>query len=443
MENQNPWWKGKEHIKEDEDFRKWLDSKIKWVPALKNKIKINLKPFSLHMLFGPRQVGKTTLLKLIINDLLNKVKNPKAIFYFRCDKLADFRELDEVIKEYLNLKRIEGIKTSYIFLDEITYVDGWYRTIKWHIDMGNLKNDVLLLTGSLSMIVRGEVETFPGRRGFGKDWIMWPLSFREFVKITKPEIVNELPILKNFSEEEFRMLYSKAKPWLEDLNLLFSIYLKCGGFPLSLRDFLQFRKIKQETLDTYLSWIKGDLAKLKRSEAIAKRILKAIIQKLPSAYSFHSLAKEFEIKSHRTVFEYVELFEKLYLCKVLYYIDLNKMEEIFYKERKIHLMDPFLYKLFSDWCMIEEPKEAYMVESIVASHLARKYRIGYWKNRKEIDIIIPEKNLGIEIKWQERPKLESPKIGKMKKFINLTKNEFSKDKFAIPVSIFLAGLEIF
>jgi predicted AAA+ superfamily ATPase len=30
--------------------------------------------------------------------------------------------------------------------------------------MGHFKNDVPVLTGSLSMFVKGEVETFPGRR---------------------------------------------------------------------------------------------------------------------------------------------------------------------------------------------------------------------------------------------------------------------------------------
>ena len=75
----NPWWLGKEHIKEDVDYRKWEEKKIKWTPEIVDKININ--PFSLHFIFGPRQVGKTTAVKLLINKLLEK-KNPKSIFYF-------------------------------------------------------------------------------------------------------------------------------------------------------------------------------------------------------------------------------------------------------------------------------------------------------------------------------------------------------------------------
>jgi len=51
MEEQNPWWKGKEYVKEDEDLEKWEKSRIKWIPSLKDKIL--LKPFSLHIIFGP------------------------------------------------------------------------------------------------------------------------------------------------------------------------------------------------------------------------------------------------------------------------------------------------------------------------------------------------------------------------------------------------------
>jgi len=61
MEEQNPWWKGKDLVKNDPDLRKWLDSKIKWVPEIINEV--SLEPFSLNFISGPRQVGKTTLIK--------------------------------------------------------------------------------------------------------------------------------------------------------------------------------------------------------------------------------------------------------------------------------------------------------------------------------------------------------------------------------------------
>jgi predicted AAA+ superfamily ATPase len=77
--------------------------KIKWIPLCIDEI--SLKPFSLNFVFGPRQVGKTTLLKLLIKKLLEQGIEKERIFYFRCDKLADYKELDEVLKTYFEFRK--------------------------------------------------------------------------------------------------------------------------------------------------------------------------------------------------------------------------------------------------------------------------------------------------------------------------------------------------
>ncbi|MEM2897588.1 MAG: ATP-binding protein [Candidatus Bathyarchaeia archaeon] len=442
----NPWWKGKEYLGEDEDYRKWEESKIKWKPEILDKIlnEENLRSFSLHFIFGPRQVGKTTLLKLMIKNLLEIVDDPEAIFYFRCDGLADYKELGEVIDAYLKIKRNKRIEKSFIFLDEITFPKEWNRAIKLNIDIGNFKNDVLFLTGSLSMYAKREVETFPGRRGHGKDFIFYPISFREFVKIVKPEIIEKIGKMEDFKEEEIREKSLKALPWVDELNELFETYLECGGFPLAIKSKLETNKVSREAMDSYLSWIRGDVARLKRNESITKRIAKAIIEKAPSTINYYSLAKEFEIKSHKTVFQHIDMLEKLFVAKVLYYIDLNKLTEVFYKQRKIHLADPFLYKIFSYWCLTEMPAKPTIVESIVASHLTRKFSVGYWKDREEIDTIAFNNAVcfGVEVKYKEKVEARRLKIGKTNFLITLSKSNFNDEPLIVPVSVFLILLEV-
>ncbi len=440
LEEYNPWWKGEEYIEKDEDFRKWKESKIKWVPRIIEEI--GVKPYSLHFVFGPRQVGKTTLLKLLVKRLLEEI-TPKAIFYFRCDQLADFKELDEIIREYLKIKEAEKIKTSFILLDEVTFPREWYRAIKWHVDMGNFKDDVLVLTGSLSMFAKREIETFPGRRGGGKDFVMYPLSFREFIGIVNKEVFENIGEIKTLRKEEIRKACLKSLPWLDELNKIFESYLRCGGFPLAVKSLLERNEVSTGVIDTYLSWIKGDIAKLRRNESIMKRILKAVIEKVPSTVSFHGIAKEFEIKSHKTVFYYIDTLEKLFLLKILYYIDPNKGIEVFHKQRKMHITDPFLYQVFSFWCFTKKPGDPVMVESIVASHLARRYKVGYWKDKREIDIAaFGDEILGIEVKYKKKPKITMLKVGKIKSVIALTKEEFNEEPLAVPVSVFLGCLNV-
>jgi len=436
LTKQNPWWIRRNAIEEDEDIKKWKSGKRRWVPEILEKIE--LRPFSLHFIFGPRQVGKTTLLKLLIMKLLKEGIDEKRIFYFRCDKLSDFKELDEVIKTYLEFRETYGIKNSFIFLDEITFPREWFRTIKFYVDTGDFKRDVLILTGSLSMHLKREVELFPGRRGFGKNYTMLPLSFREFIKVFNPKIYKKLPRIERLDKKEIFEKAYNALPFFAEIDKLFRKYLEIGGFPLCVKN----EAITKEAMDTYWSWIRTDLAKIKRSEETFKRVAKAILEKAPSAISLNSVAKEFEIGTHKTVYEYLNVMEKLFVAKVLYWIDPHKLVADFKKNRKVHFIDPFFFYLFSDLCLSKVPEESVLVEAIVASHLARKFDVFYWKNGREIDVVVGDgkKVMGFEVKWKERVKRDFSRfyIGKIKDIICLTKNEISKEKNFIPVSIFLS-----
>jgi len=434
---QNTWWTKKEEIENDEDIRKWKSGK-NWMPALLEKI--SLKPFSLNFIFGPRQAGKTTLLKLLVKKLLEEGIEAKRIFYFRCDLLSDYKELDELIRAYLEFRKSEGIDSSFIFLDEITFPKEWYRAVKYHIDLGSFKNDVLVLTGSLSMYLKREVELFPGRRGFGKDYTLLPLSFRDFIRVFSPEL--KLPILNSLEKEEVFQKVYKLLPYSGQISQLFSQYLKIGGFPLCVKA----NEVNAGAKEAYWSWLKSDLAKIDRSEEIFKRVAKAILEKTPSAISLNSIAKEFEIGTHKTVSEYLDVMEKLFVAKIAYWIEPFKLVFSFKKNRKVYFMDPFFFHLFSDICLSKLPSESMMVENVVGSHLARKYEIGFWKNRREIDLIVKEgsKLVGFEVKWKEKAKEDYSKfsVGKVKNVFCLTKEEINAEKNILPVHLFLSLLDI-
>ncbi|MEM2289151.1 MAG: ATP-binding protein, partial [Candidatus Hadarchaeales archaeon] len=227
LDAQNPWWRGKEKFEEDEDYRRWQSRGKRWVPALVDRLK--LEPSSLYFLFGPRQVGKTTTVKFLVKRLLEEGVEPERIFYFRCDRVSDYKELDEVLSTYLRLRETRGIKGCFLFLDEITMPREWFRTIKFLIDTGKLGGDTLLLTGSMGMRARRETESFPGRRGKGRDLFLFPLSFRSFLKVADPELFEKLPPLAELEAEEIKKKCSLCLPLLDRLNSLFEVYTKCGG----------------------------------------------------------------------------------------------------------------------------------------------------------------------------------------------------------------------
>ncbi|MEM0484763.1 MAG: ATP-binding protein [Pyrobaculum sp.] len=376
MDFLNPWWRGR--LEEDPHLAKWAESPVRWIP--KWVYEVDLTPFSLHFLLGPRQVGKTTALKLLIKRLVEEGRDPRSIFYYSCELVSDHKELAEVLREVAKLKERWGVASALIILDEVTYPREWYRALKFFIDQGFFKNDVIIASGSVSMYAKREVETFPGRRGRGRDYVLYPLSFAAFAKLAGvPEGAD-------------------PAAWRSKLAELLELYLDCGGMPTSVISCLTGRGADSQTWQIFISSLSFDLARLGRSEAYVKRLLRAVLRTASSPVSLSALAKEAELTSHKIAFTYLNLLEGLYILKQLFWVNPYTLEESFKKPRKIHLQDPAMYSAFARWVGVDPPGAEVRLEAAVATHLARKYRVGYWRNGREIDVIIPELKAGIEVK---------------------------------------------
>lgn len=389
MEKQNPWW-----INEtDEVYEKWKLSQTKWIPRFIKQI--SLEPFSLNFVVGPRQVGKTTAMKILIHELLEQ-KDPKSIFYYSCDELIDHRELGEVIDNYVSARNEWGIKGSIIILDEITFVNEWWRAVKARIDSGLLKNDAVVITGSASLELLEQKEYFPGRRGHGKDIHFLPLDFAQYVKIfgetdtKQDEISNPAGIRKAMDAN---------KIFLKTISGLFSKYLRTGGFPLSIKDYFERGKISMETTKTCLDWLRGDWKKAGKSDKYMKEVINYILLAKLSPVSWLNIAKETSINSPHTTESYIGALENLFAVKVLNLISPDS--RVWYrKNKKIHVLDPFIYHVFSHFTGTGVSEEL-IAESVAASHLSRVSEAYYWRNGTEIDIVslINGKQVGFEVKW--------------------------------------------
>jgi uncharacterized protein len=433
---QNPWWKDKKLIEEDYNITKWKEKKFRWTPKLVNEIELG--GFALHIITGPRQVGKTTILKLLIKKLLEK-KEAKEIFFFNCEDIADYKELLEIINTYLEFREENSIKKSVMLLDEVTLPKEWYRAIKSLIDKGKLKNDAIIITGSSSIEIKKETEMFPGRRGKGQDYIIYPLSFREFLKVMEPKLVQKI---KPAKRGELGQKALNSLLFEKELSAHLKKYMEYGGFPLSIANL---GKEKEEAKKAYLSWIKNSVLKAERSDVIARQIMKTVLESLQSDVSWESISRKIEIKSPKTVAAYIELMQNNFTVNVLYNIDVSEKKIRFGRNKKIHLKDPLLLEIFEDWCLVKaKNREPAIAEALVAEHLSRMYpeKTFFWKNGSEIDVVVleNEKLYGFEVKWREKtPIVKSP--NQIKETIIITKNEYTKKPLQIPLAVFLSMLE--
>jgi predicted AAA+ superfamily ATPase len=366
---QNPWLEGRK----DYHIEKWESMKIRWVPRWINEV--SLEPYSLNFIIGPRQTGKTTGIKLLINELLKK-NAPESIFYFDCTLLTTTESLRKVLEEYLEIKKSEKVESSFIFLDEVTNLNGWWKIVKGYVDMGIFKDDVISISGSSSIKLKGEAELFPGRRGKGKDILVLPLTFKEFLEIKGVEIKSEKDI-----ENDMKNLWK-----IEDkIRGEFKNYLKCGGFPLSINE--------DPTAEAQLiASIESELLRAGKSLELTQAIISSILRKAPSPLSFSTIGKDVGV-SYKTVQEYIETLQRLFVLGSA----LFKQNRIKWgKERKFFFLDPFLAKTLSLWTG-EKYLESAFYEWLVQAHLQRKFNsVYYFRNKFEIDCIA--NNLKIEVK---------------------------------------------
>lgn len=425
LSNLNPWWTDGKEIEKDEKVLEHF--------SRKHKLKVELAPKNL-LIIGPRQVGKTTSLKLKIFDLISSGTDPKNILFFSCELISKKEGIVEAIQAF---DRLSGGK-KYVFLDEITFVEGWQNAVKFLLDSPISRDKVFYITGS--SIAGLKKEMFPGRNIELKEFL--PLSFSEFCRLFgSVNLVKNMGVPVKSSLPEDKTVYSLL-PFADELASLFEKYALCGGFPPSFYGLMEGGSIPESVFDTYLNWVVGDMAKLGRSEKIFRSVVQGVVKNYGSKFSLNSIAKEMEVGSHVTVRDYLELLEELYVLRSFFQ---KKRERPAYRsERKAYFTDPFLfmvfYRSFSGVRQLPQEKAPAVVKGIVGEHLKRAFGETYFfSGKKEIDFMAG--GAGIEVKYGPASERDFPNSD-LKRRIILSRADFkvAGSLMIVPVSIFLAAM---
>lgn len=428
--NQNIWWQEKGLIEHDPKIREYSSQKLKWHPSVIDEL--DLSQFVVYTLRGPRQVGKTTALKLLIKkSLLNMDIQKEQVMYYSCDNLDNYKALIELLETYLDhIRKLNLHKERlFIFLDEITSIKDWQKGIKYLVDMGRLSRAGMVLTGSNASDLRKGMERLPGRRGkiSNPDRILLPLRFREFVSLTNPSLYrrleNDIEIF-NLGEKEFKMLVS-FQPYLKELSVLFEQFLITGGILRAVNEYFKKNEIGYDTYEIYQQWLRGDISRAGKSERTARQIIAELIKISVSAFGWETIAKKIDVASHKTVSDYIEAMEDSFVFKTLYQVDLNTMAPRVKKLKKLHFLDIFIYWSLRGWTdnwlaygdmitksLLGMDLKSRLVEMIVAGELFVRFdrfdwlnsNVFFWKNSGEIDFLIKRGGqlLPVEVKYQKK-----------------------------------------
>lgn len=338
------------------------------------------------MLLGPRQTGKTTLLKRIFPDaeylLVEKEPVRKILETFDTET-------------YKTVFKPEGI----VVLDEIQLVSNPGRAAKLIYDA--LPQVKLVITGSSSLEIKNKTaESMAGRR---IEYNLFPLTFSEY--LFQKEIQTELNfnIFNNLIKPD-----SNSKKHLFDVKNILKNILIYGLYP-EMANKPQDKKYLENLASSLIFKDIVELNLLGGEKTTAINLLKLLAHQIGNLINYSELADKLQVDVRR-VRRYIEIFEESFLIFRLYPFSKGGRNEIG-KAPKIYFYDTglrnTLIENFSDFDFRPDSGAIFenfiIVEILKAnSYLASGYHLNFWRTKQgaEIDLVLTNGNeiIGAEIK---------------------------------------------
>ncbi len=436
LSRQNPWWRADADSAVAADPKLYIvdTASIPWAPTT---IPFDFEQDLVYILRGPRQVGKSTLLKLCVRQLLESGYAPRRICYLDVESagITSYAALLQLLNGYLDWVRDGAGGTDRqreriaILLDEVTIEPQWSTAIRVLADEGRLRNVTLVATGSNSNDLGTGGDRLPNRRGKGStlDWQLHPLSFRDYLDLTEPEITRALPRLTHAQRFEPAVVWEAAREaqlYHDVLEARFFRYLTTGGFLLAINEELKHGYVPSYIYDTYRSAILGEVARLGRRDDMLRPIVAWLDGRLGQEFDWSTMAAETAAGTHVTMRELVTVIERAFVWHVYWRtlrVDADaSCAPALRSPKKLYPADPLTWHTLAAWSRGNRPawemtletladatKMGHLVESVVADHLRRiagPYAYYYRsKDGQELDFVVCKHGTAIgkmEVKYR-------------------------------------------
>jgi len=344
------------------------------IPRIYANLGEYLKPNKVLVIFGSRQVGKTTLLEKFLSKIPLKYKLDSGDNIKTREILSseDFSRIKEYVSGY-----------ELIAIDEAQRIPRVGQGLKIIVDQ--IKGIKVIVTGSSSFELAGQIgEPLTGRK---RTLAMYPVSQLELKNIYNPYELKE-----------------RLSKWLV-----------FGGYPAVITAGAKDEKTEalEEIVNSYLLKDILELEKIKGSKIIID-LLRLLAFQIGSEVSLSELAGRLAI-DYKTVGRYLDLLEKSFIIVNIRGFSRNLRKEI-NKKSKYYFIDNGIRnavisnfnglelrddagKLWENFIVIERLKvQAY--KNIISNNY-------FWRtwDKKEIDWVEERegKLFGYEIKWRDKP----------------------------------------
>jgi uncharacterized protein len=249
----------------------------------------------LVVLRGPRRVGKSVLLKDTAASLCRRPDiDPRQVIYLAADSLRS-QDLTRVAKLGRELTRSAGDLRRVWLLDEVTSVAGWTSALKYLRDNSAFGDDTVVCTGSswdhTADVERDLLAGRAGRHATRRLRLLLPMTFREVVQVTRPELWLPEPVAPwELQDAAADAAVANAPLFADDLDLAWQSYLTSGGFPRAVYEHERDGRVSDAFVDDLLAWLHREVDPNVPAESIA-RLLDGLVERSTSPLSRASAAE--------------------------------------------------------------------------------------------------------------------------------------------------------
>lgn len=323
------------------------------------------------LLLGARQVGKTTLLKTLIQE------ETREVLFLNCD--------DPQVVSYLtnrNLRELQSLvgTNKFIVIDEAQKVDNIGLTLKLMVD--NISDVQIIATGSSAFELRNKLnEPLTGRKF---EYQMYPISTNEIMQTEG----------------------------LLDVSRLLETRLIYGSYPDILTHSGDARDLLTTLTDSYLYKDILSSDNLRKPELLDK-LLRALALQVGSEVSYNELAQIINSDT-KTVERYIDLLEKCYIIFRLHGLSRNLRNEL-KRAKKIYFYDNGVRNaVIQQFAPVEMRNDMgqlwenfFISERIKYNHYTRHHcNIYFWRTTSQQEIDYIEESDGqmsaFEMKWNPK-----------------------------------------
>lgn len=389
------------------------------------------------VILGPRQTGKTTLVKKIIDDLKSQGVSKKNILFLNFDDPELRTELAKNPKKFLQkaeqffgepLSELSAKK--YIFLDEVQKLPQIFDILKILYDDHQTKIKITITGSSSLTLFKKSAETLAGRiRFYHLSALSWQEIISEIIPLHSRSFIKEI-VETDITYKTYLKLQSEAFSEKEKLTFYWNNYLISGGLPEIF--LMESQEKKSEALRNYLAtYIERDIKGLKQvgDESLFSETVNAFLFQDTQILNFSALASRVGIQ-RITLKKYFYILKETFLISPLYPFVKQSKQSV--KNPKIYFFDHGLTNYYRKIYSLDQlnisDRVGFVFENIIVNNLLTCFAndnrapvINFWRDYQghEIDLIISNSERTIPIEITYSSKINQKKINNFKAFYKI------------------------